>query len=125
MKLTRKLSDASYAVLAAATVALMSEPAHAQAGGTVGEMADGVTEQVSNVGKLIVAAGFMVGVVMVVAGLMKLKQAADTQGQQVKYSEGLWRLAIGAGLVAMPALTGVLVSSGGLEATAVSASAGF
>lgn len=123
MNIMRKLLDAPYAVLAAATVSLMAEPAHAE--GDIGAMADGVTKQVSNVGKLIVAGGFLVGVVLVIAGLMKLKQAADTQGQQVKYGEGLWRLAVGAGLVAVPAFTGVLTTSAGLDATDVSNSTGF
>jgi hypothetical protein len=47
---------------------------------------------------------FLGGVGVGGSGLMKLKQAAETQGQQVKYSDGMWRVAVGAGLIAIPAV---------------------
>lgn len=125
MKLLRKLSNAPYAVLAAATVAVLNPSTAYAQGSTVGDIATTVQEQVGSVGKLVVIGAFLGGVVLVAAGLMKLKQAADSQGQQVKYGDGLWRLAVGAGLVAVPALTGVLTSSLGLQAATVSASSGF
>jgi hypothetical protein len=54
-----------------------------------------------------------------------LKQAAETQGQQVKYSEGLWRCVVGAGLIAIPALNGVLAQTVGFgEGDGASLSAG-
>jgi hypothetical protein len=127
MKLFSKISSAPYALLAAVTVTITATVQEAQADGgkTLGAAADDVLGQVSNVGKLVVAGAFLIGVIMVAAGLMKLKQAADTQGQQVKYGEGLWRLAVGAGLVAVPALTGMLVATGGMTATDVTASGGW
>jgi hypothetical protein len=60
-----------------------------------------------------VAGMFLIGVIAVGAGLAKLKQAAETQGQQVKYSEGMWRIAIGAALIAISTFSGILVASWG------------
>lgn len=123
MKLLKSIANAPYAFLAMATVAVTAQPAKAQT--TAGEMANTLQEQVGSVGKLVVIGAFLIGVILVGAGLMKLKQAADTQGQQVKYGEGLWRLVVGAGLVAVPAVTGMLASTFGLEAAAVAQSSGF
>jgi hypothetical protein len=100
-----KLSDAKYSLMASATVALMSDVAVAD---TIGGTSDNLIKQASSVGKLMVAGSFIGGLVMLATGLMKLKQAADTQGNQVKYSEGMWRCGVGAGLVAIPAFSGML-----------------
>ena len=52
--------------------------------------------------------GFMLlGIFFVGTGLMRLKAAVDSQGQQVKYSEGLWRLGLGGLLIAVPVITGI------------------
>ena len=52
--------------------------------------------------------GFMLlGIFFVGTGLMRLKAAVDSQGQQVKYSEGLWRLGLGGLLIAVPVVTGI------------------
>jgi len=98
---------------AAVTVAMWSAEAMAQSGGSnnMGGVAQNVTTQLGNVGKLMVAGGFVAGLVMLATGLLKLKQAADTQGNQVKYSEGMWRVAVGAGLVAIPAFAGLLTQT--------------
>lgn len=60
---------------------------------------------------------FIAGVAFVGLGLFKLKAAADTQGQQVKYGDGLWRLGIGAALIGLPVVialsTGTLGVDGG------------
>ena len=42
------------------------------------------------------------GLVMAGAGVMKLKQAADSQ---TKYGEGLWRLGVGGALCAIPTIS--------------------
>ena len=107
-----KVSNLPYYLAAVATVSLMSDPASAQ--DNIGAVAGSVRDQLGNVGKLMVAGGFVGGLVMLASGLMKLKQAADTQGNQVKYSEGMWRVAVGAGLVAIPAFSGLLTQSFGL-----------
>ncbi len=108
------IRDLPYAMLAAATVAAMdTESAHAQSGNTIGSIANTVTGQITNVGKLAVGGAFLGGVGLVATGLMKLKAASESNGQ-VKYSEGLWRMAVGAGLVAVPAVTGSLTQSASL-----------
>lgn len=126
--ITGTLRNAPYALLAAATIALgdMSNEALAGTGAnTIGGIADKAKGQISQVGQFVVGGAVLIGVGFVAAGLMKLKQAADTQGQQVKYGEGIWRLVVGAGLVAVPALTGILGASFGLEGAKVNAGDGF
>jgi len=111
-----KVSNLPYYLAAMATVAVYSDKA--SAADNIGTVAGNVRDQLGNVGKLMVAGGFVGGLVMLASGLMKLKQAADTQGNQVKYSEGMWRVAVGAGLVAIPAFSGLLTQSFGLGTTA-------
>lgn len=105
-----KLRDLPYAALAAVTAAAMTAET-ASAAPTAGEAADKLATQASQIGKLMVAGAFVGGIVMLASGLMKLKQASETQGQQTKYSEGMWRVAVGAGLVAIPAFGGMLTST--------------
>ena len=130
MKLTESIRNAPYRFGAMVTVATFSamDAAQAQSGGnasTVGEAAKSVLSQVTNVGKLAVGGAFLIGVIMVAGGLMKLKAAAENQGQNPPYSSGLWRLALGAGLVALPALTGMLTQSGGVGGVTISPATGF
>ena len=106
-----------YALAAMATVLLLDAGEAQASGNTIGVIATKITSQVGNVGKLAVAGAFLIGVIMVAGGLMKLKQSSENQGQNPPYSAGLWRLALGAGLVALPALTGVLTTSAELGAT--------
>lgn len=105
--IVNKIKDMPYAIAAAATVALMAEPAQAQQ--KIGDAAESVTTQLGNIGKLIVAGSFIGGLVMFGTGLMKLKQASENP--QTKYSEGLWRVAVGAGLVAIPTFSGMLTQT--------------
>jgi hypothetical protein len=107
------VSDLPYRAAAAATVALMSS-GNAKAA-DIGDVSTGLTGQLGDVGKLAVAGSFLGGLVMVATGLMKLKQASDSQGGRATYGEGFWRLAVGAGLVAVPAVAGVGVESFGFN----------
>ena len=126
MRLLKNISDARYAVYAAATVFTFAMQSPAEAGpGTVGDIADNLKGQVGQLGTFLVAAAVLIGVGFVIAGLMKLKQAADTQGQQVKYGDGLWRLAVGTGLVAVPAFTGTLASTFGFDNPSINTADGF
>ncbi len=109
-KVLNKIRDAHYSAAAAITVALMSAES-AVAANTVGDAAQKLNTQAGQIGKLMVAGSFVGGIVMLGSGLMKLKQAADTQGNQVKYSEGMWRVGVGAGLVAIPAFGGMLTET--------------
>lgn len=101
---------------------LASESAWAQAAGAV-QASDGglrtVTDNIAcqskGVGSMVQYGSYGVGALLIAAGLLKLKQAADTQGQQVKYGDGLWRLAVGAGLAAIPAVLGTSTNTVGLD----------
>lgn len=97
-----KVLDFPYRVAAAATMAMTVAPAANATG--VGQLATNVKSQLDSVGQLFVGGAFLAGIGLSGAGLLKLKQAADTGGQQVKYGEGLWRLGVGAGLTALPAV---------------------
>lgn len=79
----------------------MSE-AHAADG--IGTVAARIQGQIDDIGNLIVGGSFLGGLTLSASGLMKLKQAADSQGQAVRYGEGLWRLGLGSALVAIPAV---------------------
>ena len=83
------------------------------AGNTVGELAENLTSQLGNIGRLALAGGAVLGIIMLANGLLKLKAAAETNGSSVKYSEGLWRVAIGSALLAIPAFTGMLQATFG------------
>lgn len=112
-KKIQEIRDFKYALAAAIATGAMA-PAAAHADGTVGSIATGLLSQLGEVGKVVLAGGAVAGIVLMITGLIKLKQAAETQGQQVKYSEGLWRCVVGAGLIAIPALNGVIANTGGL-----------
>lgn len=125
-----KLKNLQYTVMAAITVELFSiDLALAQSGGTastVGDAAATVTKQVTNIGKLGVAGCFLVGIFMTGAGLLKLKEAAANGGQgQVKYSDGIWRVAVGAGLAALPAVTNMVSNSVGTGGVSITNASGF
>ncbi|MFC4236212.1 hypothetical protein ACFOY8_13430 [Thalassospira xianhensis] len=89
----------------------------------IGDVATDVKGQLQGIGDLVVAGAFLGGLVLMGAGLVRLKAAADAGGVQVKYSEGLWRLGVGGGLVALPAITGVgadtIFGEGGGEAASI------
>jgi hypothetical protein len=50
------------------------------------------------------------GLLLFWTGLRNLKWAAETEGKAPKYGEGAWRVLLGAALVAMPALSAMLVT---------------
>lgn len=113
-----------YGIPAALTAFMLGEMEALAAGGKgIGDTAKGVNEQLEGVSDLIIAGSFLSGLILSAAGLMKLKQAADTQGQQVPYSHGIVRLVVGSGLVSVPAIikmgvntADMEVSTGGLNA---------
>lgn len=104
--------------LASAAVLAVVVPAKAMAQQTMGTIAEDLGSQFGLVGQALVIIAGVIGVVMMIAGLLKLKQAADTNGQQVKYGEGLWRLVVGVGLIAILAFTGVGAATLGLDTDA-------
>jgi len=102
-------------VTTAAMSFAMAQTASAQ-DQTIGKVADDLGGQIQSVGKVIGAGAFVAGLAFVAMGLMRLKAAVDSQGQQVKYSEGVWRIVVGVGLVALPAVIGVGQGTFGLSA---------
>lgn len=100
----------------AAPLALMASAASAQER-SAGDVATTLKNQLNDFGTLIMGAAFIAGIFFVGTGLMRLKAANDTQGQQVKYSEGVWRLAVGACLVALPAVVGIGMGTFGVDQT--------
>lgn len=118
-KILTKVRDSQYAAAAALTVFAMSAMDANAATGTVGDQAGKIGTQIGQVGKATVAGMFLIGIIAIGAGLSKLKQAAETQGQQVKYSEGMWRIGIGAALVAIPTFSGMLSESLGLGSVTI------
>lgn len=59
------------------------------------------TGNVSSILKLLVGCSVIIGLVLTWKGLTKLKEAADTNGTQVRYSEGFYRLAAGTFLISL------------------------
>jgi hypothetical protein len=118
------LSLTAFTMLAVSTMPAAAGPAD---GKNIGDAAEGFVENFAGVAKLIISGAYLAGAFFVIAGIFKIKAAADTQGQQVKYSEGLWRILIGAALclapwvisIAMGSITGdsapTLSPSGGLK----------
>jgi len=107
-KMIAKIRDIPYHMAAAAAVAAFATEANAQAK-TVGSAAGNVLTQTQNVGKLLLAAFALGGIVMFATGFFKLKQASENP--QTKYSEGAWRIAVGAGLVAIPAVAAMMTGT--------------
>jgi hypothetical protein len=66
--------------------------------------ADRMVAQTAATGKLVAVGALLAGIVMFATGLLKLKMAAESEGEGVPYSEGVWRISVGAGLVAVPAI---------------------
>lgn len=126
-RISRMKDRLVYGVPAALTAFMLGEMEALAAGGKgIGDTAKGVNEQLEGVSDLIVAGSFLGGLVMSAAGLVKLKQASETQGQQVRYGEGLWRLGLGSAMVALPAVikmgvntVDMEVSTGGLDGSGI------
>lgn len=127
MKTFDKIRALPYLALAVVTVHMLSAvPALAQQSTTIGDAAQTWTRQLTNVGKFLVAGCFLVGIGFAGVGLMKLKEAAAEQGRgQTKYSDGLWRIAVGAGLAALPAVVNMTSNSTGLGGVSITNASGF
>lgn len=70
-----------------------------------------VTALSPDYGKLIVAGTAIGGLMFFASGFHNLKHAAETFGEEVRYSEGVWRILVGAGLIAIPALTAMMTTT--------------
>jgi hypothetical protein len=108
-KIFEKIRDFPYAVAATVTITAMAAADEAKAATTVGEAASNLLTQTSSIGKLMLAGSAIGGIVMFATGLFKLKQASENP--QTKYSEGAWRILVGAGLVAIPAVAAMMTQT--------------
>lgn len=103
-----KVSNAWYGAGAAVTMFMIANPALADESKGIANLYKNTwTDQMKSVVKVVSGGSFVVGIVLIAGGLMKLKAAVDSQGQQVKYGDGLWRLALGSALCALPVVAGV------------------
>jgi hypothetical protein len=108
-KIFEKIRDIPYAIAAAVAVTAMTATDEAAAQTTIGQAANSLLTQTSSIGKLMLAGSAIGGIVMFATGLFKLKQASENP--QTKYSEGAWRILVGAGLVAIPAVAAMMTNS--------------
>jgi hypothetical protein len=106
-------------------LSVTASSAEADEGQTLGLISTDLLKQLAEMGKLMVAGAMLVGIVMLGSGLMKLKQAAESQGVQTRYSEGMWRLGVGAALIGIPALANVLTGTLSLGPTSITNATGF
>lgn len=115
MKFIGNLKDKLLYGIPAAFMLFVLAEQDAMAAEGIGAAAKKINENLDGIGDLIIAGSFLGGLTMSAAGLIKLKAAADSQGQQVKYGEGLWRLGLGSCLVAIPAIVKMGAATGGFE----------
>jgi hypothetical protein len=108
-KLITKIRDIPYALAAASTVAALGVAGEANAANTIGTAAKSVFDQTSSVGKLALALFAVGGIFMFGLGFFKLKEASENP--QTKYSAGAWRIAVGAGLVAIPTVAAIMTNT--------------
>jgi hypothetical protein len=108
-KLITKIRDIPYALAAASTVAALGIAGEANAANNVGNVAKSVFDQTSSVGKLVLAGFALGGIFMFGLGFFKLKEASENP--QTKYSAGAWRIAVGAGLVAIPTVAAIMTNT--------------
>lgn len=99
-----KVKNAPYALAAAMTVATATN-ANAEVG--LARLEKNLTDQAGSALNILTMAAFVAGAGFLVAGVMKLKQAQDTGGQQVKWSDGGWRVILGGALASVPFLLDV------------------
>ncbi len=108
------------AVIGATSAAIVTEIPEAKAQSTtgIGGVAAIFNGQLININNTVMGVSFIAGLVFVGLGLMKLKQAADSQGQS-PYGAGIWRLVVGGGLVGLPAMAAIFrdTESGGAAQT--------
>lgn len=104
------LSTIAATAVSTTTIALANGATGASGGG-LSALTTNIRGQAESAISLVFIGGFAVGIIFVLVGLMKLKAAADSGGQQVKYGEGIWRLGVGSALVALPLVTGVGVET--------------
>src|SRR3546814_9062650 len=82
MRMFRRIRDLPYAVIALVTVASFAASKSASAQARVDDVTDlseGLRGHIDELGNLVIAGGFLGGIALIAAGLMKLKQARSEE----------------------------------------------
>ena len=76
----------------------------------LGDVAGGIKTQLANVGDMIGAIAFLIGIILVILSLMKFKAHSEND-PQAKMSTAVVMLLVGASMIALPTLAGVGITS--------------
>lgn len=116
----KKLTNVSHKIAAFATTSALLMGSSEAYANTFDKVSGNLITSSGRVPQLISIAGYLIGAVFIVAGVLKLRQHVDNPGN-APLKDGLIRLGAGAALVATPALFNILrdstVGSGGSAAT--------
>ncbi len=106
--LAGRVSALQTRALAALTVAALTGlSGEAAAQSSAGGIANTVSNSLTGMGNLLLGGAFLGGVALCGAGLLKVKEVSDSDGRD-SYGPAIWRLGVGGGLVALPALSGAM-----------------
>ena len=113
IKLIRK---SYYAVGTALVISiLVSSDAHAAAGQNFSTIAQNITNSIASVPGLITAVAYLLGILLCVLGIMKIKDHVENPGN-TPIKDGAIRLLIGGALFALPMITEAMFESIGTGA---------
>lgn len=110
-KIYNKIIDQKYGLYAFIGIALMNpsvsfaEAVKTSAG--FAGLAENLTNQMKSAATIALAGFALLGLFFVGTGLLRLKAAVDSQGQQVKYGEGIWRIGLGAAMISVSAIINI------------------
>lgn len=105
------------AAVSAAVLVSTASDANAAAGTGFSAVSDNIVTSASKFPNLISTVAYIGGIGLAVAGVFKLKQHVDNPGQ-TPMKDGLVRLGVGGGLLALPALTTAMTETVGTDGTA-------
>ena len=108
IKLIRK---SYYAVGTALVISILaSSDAHAAAGNNFSTIAQNITSSIASVPGLITAIAYLLGILLCVLGIMKIKDHVENPGN-TPIKDGAIRLLIGGALFALPVITEAMFES--------------
>lgn len=114
-KLTQKASVALFSV----AVTLLSAGEVSANTGDLHKMVGTVNANLANIPDLLSTIAYIAGAGLGIAGVFKLKQHVDNP-EQVALKDGLVRVGAGGGLIAIPAVLNMMISTLGVGNTGVS-----
>ena len=114
--ISRKTFAIAGAVLAAGL--LIATDAHAAAGNDVSKIAQNITTSIQSVPFLITAISYLLGILLVVLGIMKIKDHVENPSQ-TPIKDGAIRLLVGGALFAIPIVSEAFLNTIGADQTGV------